>query len=279
MAGDDRVFDVLAPQVRQVDPDRYFAGLFAPEAARRHLFALYAFNHEVARAAETVREPMLGQIRLAWWRELVEGARAGTPRSHDIARALAAVLKAHDLPRALFDALIEAREFDVSDEMFADMGVLEAYVDATSGNVMRLAARILGPGDANEELARSAGLAYGLTGVLRALPHHALKKKLYLPRDLVESEQLAPETVFAGHGGDALARVVYAVALRARRHFADARDLRLPKQTAAAFLPAALVPLYLRRLARAGFDPFRLTDVTIHRRQMRLLSASLRGRV
>ncbi len=279
MADDDRVFDVLAPQVRQVDPDRYFAGLFAPEAARRHLFALYAFNHEVARVAETVREPMLGQIRLAWWRELVEGARAGTPRNHDIARALVAVLKAHDLPQVLFDALITAREFDVSDEMFADMAALEAYVDATSGNVMRLVARILGTGDANENLARSAGLAYGMTGLLRAVPHHALKHKLFLPRDLMEREELTADDVFAGKGSDALARVTYQVALAARRHFAHARDIRLPKTTAPAFLPAALVPLYLKRLAGAGFDPFRPTEVTIHRRQMRLLTASLRGRV
>jgi phytoene synthase len=270
---------VLASHVRHSDPDRYFAALFAPAPLRAHLFALYAFNHELARVAESVREPMLGEIRLAWWRETLEGAQAGNPRNHDVARALAVVLKAHDLPQALLDALIEARHFDISDTMFPDLAALEAYADTTSGSVMRLAARILGAGEASDALARSAGLAYGLTGLLRAVPHHALRKKLYLPRDLLESERLDPETVFAGHASDALSRVVYAVALRARRHFADARDMRLPKQAAAAFLPAALVPLYLRRLARAGFDPFRLTDVTIHRRQMRLLSASVRGRV
>jgi phytoene synthase len=269
--------DVLASHVRHSDPDRYFAALFASAPLRAHLFALYAFNHELARVAESVREPMLGEIRLAWWRETMEGARAGTPRNHDVARALAAVFKAHDLPEALFDALIEARRFDISDAMFPDMAALEAYVDASSGNVMRLASRILGA--ENEDLARSAGLAYGLTGLLRALPHHAQRRKLYLPRDVVESERLDAEQVFAGRGSDALARVVYAVALRARRYFADARDMRLPKQAAAAFLPAALVPLYLKRLARSGFDPFRLTDVTIHRRQMRLLAASMRGKV
>jgi phytoene synthase len=265
--------------VRHSDPDRYFAALFAPQKLRTHLFALYAFNHELARVAESVREPMLGQIRLAWWRETLEAARAGNPRDHDVARAMAEVLAARDLPEPLFDALIEARHFDVSDEMFADLAALETYVDATSGNVMRLAARILGSGEASEALARSAGLAFGLTGILRAVPPHAQRRKLYLPRDLVERERLDPEGLFAGKGGDALARVVWQVALAARRHFAEARALRLPKQSAAAFLPAALVPLYLRRLSRAGFDPFRLTEVPIHRCQMRLLAASLRGRV
>jgi phytoene synthase len=122
-------------------------------------------------------------------------------------------------------------------------------------------------------------LAYGLTGILRAVPHHAMRKKLFLPRDLIEREQVDPEYVFAGKGSDALSRVVWQVALAARRHFAEARALRVPKQAVGAFLPAALVPLYLRRLSRVGFDPFRLIEVPIHRRQMRLLAASLRGRV
>ena len=81
----------LAASVRAADPDRYFAALFAPAALRPFLFALYAFNAEVARVAETVREPMLGAIRLEWWRETVEGAAKGAPRNHDVARGLAAL--------------------------------------------------------------------------------------------------------------------------------------------------------------------------------------------
>ncbi len=55
--------------VRENDPDRFFCTLFAPPAKREALFALYAFNHELARVAESVSEPMLGEIRLQWWRE------------------------------------------------------------------------------------------------------------------------------------------------------------------------------------------------------------------
>src|SRR6185437_6571638 len=64
----------LGASVRAADPDRYFSALFAPAGMRPLLFALYAFNAEVARVAETVREPMLSAIRLEWWRETVEGA-------------------------------------------------------------------------------------------------------------------------------------------------------------------------------------------------------------
>ena len=67
--------------VRTHDPDRFFTTLFAPVTARPALWALYAFNHEIARAKETVREPMMAMIRLQWWREVVEG----TAKRHEVA--------------------------------------------------------------------------------------------------------------------------------------------------------------------------------------------------
>ena len=69
----------LAQSVRAADPDRYFSALFAPAALRPLLLALYAFNHETARIAETAREPMLGAIRLEWWRETAEQAAGSCP--------------------------------------------------------------------------------------------------------------------------------------------------------------------------------------------------------
>src|SRR3569623_2664134 len=82
----------LAASVRAADPDRYFSALFAPAPQRPYLYALYAFNAELARVAETVREPMLGAIRLEWWRVTAEGAANGAPRNHDVARGLASDL-------------------------------------------------------------------------------------------------------------------------------------------------------------------------------------------
>src|ERR1700750_1068527 len=106
----------LAVSVRGADPDRYFSALLAPQPARPFLFALYAFNHEVARVAETVREPMLGAIRLEWWRETVEAAHRGLPRNLDAAQGLAALFQNYPLPLADFEALIAARAFDASSE-------------------------------------------------------------------------------------------------------------------------------------------------------------------
>src|SRR3546814_5074662 len=94
-------------------PDRYLASLFAPEAQREDLFALYAFNYEVAKTAEVVSEPMIGQIRLQWWRESLAGIYEGRARQHEVVQPLARAVAARALPRALLETIIDAREFDL----------------------------------------------------------------------------------------------------------------------------------------------------------------------
>ena len=259
-------FAACEEMVRRRDPDRFFAALFAPSAKRKYLYALYAFNYELAHIAEVVREPMLAEIRLAWWRETMEGARAGKPRNHDVSRAMVEVLAENDLPAALFERMIEARSYDASPDVFADFDALEAYCDATSGTLMRLAALILG-GDA-EDLAREAGTAYALSGLLRAIPFHAARRKLYLPTDILRIQNSSPDEIFAGQGGGGLEKVKRTIAWRAREHLATARKCAVPRGTLAAFLPAALVPLYLRK-----------PDAALYRRQLVYLRAAFTGRL
>jgi phytoene/squalene synthetase len=256
----------LAKAVREADPDRYFASLFAPARSRPYLHALYAFNHEVAHVAESVREPMLGAIRLEWWRETAEGADKGNPRPHDVARGLAALFAETGLKLADFEAIIAAREFDSSNEHFPDFSALEMYLGATGGGVMRLAAELLG-GD--PLVTRDAALAYGLTGLLRSLPFHNRRHKLYLPLGVLREEGLTPEEFFVLDKDPRIVRVMRRTMLRARDHFLAARRVR-PRAALSAILPAALVPVYLRRMGK---------DVSIHRRQMALLSAAMRRKL
>ena len=257
----------MARTVRAADPDRYFASLFAPADRRPYLHALYAFNHEVAHVAESVREPMLGAIRLEWWRETAEGAARGQPRKHDVALGLAALFADRHLSLAPFETILAARAFDSSGEHFADFAALENYLDATGGALMRLAVEILG-GDPG--LAREAALAFGLTGLLRSLIFHNRRHKLYLPLDLLAALALTPEEVFALEHDPRIEAAIRLTSLRARDHFLAARRARRPKAALAAMLPAALVPVYLKRLGR---------EVPIHRRQMALLAAALKQRL
>ena len=104
--------DYCETAARRDDPDRWLASLFAPDAARPDLNALLAFNGELARTREQVSQAMLGEIRLQWWRDAIEGIYAGNPRAHPVVRTLAQAVARHDLARPLFDRLIDARTDD-----------------------------------------------------------------------------------------------------------------------------------------------------------------------
>ena len=81
-------FDHCEALLREGDKDRFLPTLFAPPKYRRALFALYAFNLEVARTRELAREPMPGEIRLQWWREVLGGIGRGDVDAHPAAAAI-----------------------------------------------------------------------------------------------------------------------------------------------------------------------------------------------
>ena len=96
------VYEHCARTVRELDRDRYIADLFAPAAARKHLFALHAFSAEVARIRDTVSDPVLGEIRLQWWRDALIAGGGGHPvasalhRDHPHLRPAAGRLRGAD---------------------------------------------------------------------------------------------------------------------------------------------------------------------------------------
>jgi NADH dehydrogenase [ubiquinone] 1 alpha subcomplex assembly factor 6 len=251
----------LAGLVRRHDHDRFLTTLFAPAARRDALLALYAFNYEIAKTREVVSEPVLGQIRLQWWRETVDTIYTGGPvHAHEVAAPLAAAINRHELDRAHFDALITARDLDLGDDPPESLAALEAYAESSSARLVWLALEVLGErGAAAMAAGRSVGLAYALVGLLRVLPFHARAKRLYLPRDLCAAAGLRiDEDVFALHSSPALARVVAQVAAAAAGHLAAARARQgaVPRAALPALLPAVVAGADLARLKRVGYDPF-----------------------
>lgn len=258
MAGPDPL-SYCAREVRRHDRARYLSSLFAPEDRREDLFALYAFNLEVAKTAEVVSEAMLGQIRLQWWRESLDEIYAGSPRRHEVVQPLYEAVSRHGLTRARFDALIDAREADLADEPPGDLAQLEAYAEATSASLVILALEILDGWNAETlEAGRAVGLAWALTGLLRALPFHARQKRVYLPADLIAAHGLRLGDLFELRPSSALRKITKSVAERAGRHLEAARALRpkVPRKAQAALLLASLASRHLRLLRRAEHDPF-----------------------
>ncbi len=147
--------------VRSADPCRWLASRFiADRAARADVVALYAFDHELTRAVQVTSNPLLAEIRLAWWREALDEIFAGGPvRAHPAPRALGAALRRHGLPRAPLEAMIDARTEQEPDPV--------VWADQVGGSATILAARVLDPA-ADMDAVRAAGRVWGLMMLRRS---------------------------------------------------------------------------------------------------------------
>jgi phytoene synthase len=250
--------DTVGRIAREGDPDRALAVLFAPGDARADLLTLVAFNVELARIAAQVNEPGLGAIRLQWWREAVEHAAKGEATGHPVADALGAAILGRGLTRDRIAAMIDARRFDIETRVMPDWPALETYLDATAGNLFALGTECLGKGDA-ARAASKAGIAYGLTGLMRAVPVHALGGRVYLPADALRRHGTSPEAVLAGKSGPGLLAVLAELRGKAKTALGEARSdvAKLGLRSQAAFRPLSLVDPYIASLEKAGRDPLR----------------------
>ena len=260
--------------VREADKDRFLAALFAPAAQRSALFALYAFNSEIVRVRDVAREPMPGEIRLQWWRELIEGERAEEGKANPVAAALLETMERYQLAPQLLLDLIDAHSFDLYDDPMPSLPHAEAYVAKTAGAMFELAGAILG-GEA-PDLARHAGIAYGFTELLRNFARHAARRQLYVPFDLLQRYGVNVEDVFAGKASPELRAALAEMRLHIRGHLATTHDLLAgaPPAILAAFLPVALVRPLLKRMEQRGYDPMKPVEVPQWRRQWVLWRAA-----
>ncbi|WP_417463700.1 phytoene/squalene synthase family protein [Kordiimonas sp.] len=157
--------------VREDDIERYYSALFAPSQHQADLWALYAFNQEVAKTRESVSEPMIGEIRLQWWREALEGIRAGTPREHPVVQALADIDNIKQISPNLQE-VIDGRAQDLYGEGDASFDALKTYAEQTGGALSVAGGLILAPQADQETLKalHASGSAWAMLGIIRALP-------------------------------------------------------------------------------------------------------------
>ena len=266
--------------VRAADKDRFLASLFAPERRRGALFALYAFNVEVARVRELVHNPAAGEIRLQWWRDALERPGAGEARANPVAAAFLDTIVRFRLPLQSVMDLIQARSFDLYNDPMPTLAALEGYAAKTSAVLLEFAAQILDGRQGDVAMAaHDGGIAFALAGLLRAFPLHASRGQIYLPLDIAKRHDVKPEDILAGRGSAALDATLAELRGIVRTRYEDYRGVAsaLPSSVAPAFLPIALVPLYLKRLERARRQPFRPVEVSQWRRQWTLWRAARRA--
>lgn len=243
----DTDFNYCQLQAEKHDRDRYILTLAAPASTRPALWTIVAFNHEVAKTREIVRDAHAGHLRLAWWREQLESFYAGAEMpAHEVARALGSVIRQYDLPKNDFENLLDARTFDLDGAAPASLDGLAAYAEATNAPLLNLFGKALGT-EGDDDLAT----AWGLTGIIRALPFAASQNRCFLPLPMLHDVGLMPEQFHHLKPSPALSAQIKMIAERADHHLAKAQNdsllfRRMVKMTG----------LYLRNIEKAGYNPF-----------------------
>jgi 15-cis-phytoene synthase len=243
-----------ADLVQRGDPDRFLAVMAAPLAVRAQLFPLYAFNLEVARAPWVTEEPLIAEMRLQWWRDVVANAASGAARAHEVAGPLHELVRDFGLPVEVMDRLIVARRWDIHRDPHDGVEGLATYLEETGAGLMWLAARALGAPDGAEAAVRAYGWATAAAMYLGAVPELASRGRQPLP-DGVQARDLASL---------GLARL--AEARKARR--------TIPKDVAPALLAGWQTEGLLRQVLAGRFSP----ELPEARRRWRLLWQAFTGR-
>ncbi len=263
--------------LRREDRDRWLASFFIPPELRRHIHALYAFSLEIARVGEIVSEPLLGEIRFQWWRDALEWT--GEAKANPVAAALLDTIARFDLPEAPLLELISARAHDLYRDPMQSAEALEAYTEATSANLFRLAALILDGAElaASRDAAFHAGIAYGITGLLRALPWHYAKGQIFVPAGILRSHGAGHGDLAAAHASPGVMAALADTRAVARTHLSVfyAKLPGLPETSRPALLPVCFCEPYLRLMEKPGYVPFKtVVELPQWRRQWILWRAA-----
>ena len=216
----------LQEELKQYDPDRYLISLFAPKDRQDDLWALFLFNHEISKTRFVVTETQLGLIRLQWWRDEIGKLYAGeSAPDNPILQGLEGAIRDFGLPRALFDNMIFAREFDL--EGVAPQGIegLINYADLTTTPLNKLALQIAGE-DPTEELIQKISVIYALTQLFKLIPSYQKSHFTIIPKNLYEDVQV----YLAG-------------------------QMKLEPQSSLLKAQNALSNIYKRQLTKVHFDP------------------------
>lgn len=210
------------------DPDHYFSTIFAPKDKRPALLTIYAFNRDLERIPDSVSEPMLGEIRLQWWRDAIENRQSSPTTGNPLADRLISIITEYKLPVIRIQELIDARSFELSGEPMPDIQSLKNYIKKTEEALCILSCRILSDNqpDNINELAKQASFCYKASTLLASDTINRAKGRQYLPQGQPEHIQSEIDEQY---------------------HHFQSTAKTLPSKFGPAFLPVTLIEGYLKQ--------------------------------
>lgn len=273
----------LVDRARDLEPERYLAALLAPARCRADLIALAAFAADLRRIPHTVTEPMMGEIRLQWWRDQLQPLADGAAPPHPIAAALGRAIRAHALPLPLLTAMTEARAFDLYADPLPDDAALDGYMTKTEAIPFELALRILGVDEASAgRIAVPAGRAFGLARLALALPGHWARSHPLLPQSWFDAGRTDADRQLARTDSSGAVRLVGALvaASAAAAAAVEPQIGLLSRAQRTALLPLAVCPSYASAARAQAAGGMRAQhEVTPLARIARLTFAHVRGKL
>ena len=109
------------------------------------------------------------------------------------------------------------------------------------------------------DAALHAGIAYGITGLIRALPWHCARGEVFVPVEILQAHGASRDDFAAGHASPAVLAALadLRVVARAHKNIFYAGLPGLPEKSRPAFLPVCLCEPYLRLMEKPGYEPFK----------------------
>lgn len=264
--------DIQPASLEVLEPDYHVAAFFVPARQRQAVLALMVFQVELARVATQVSEPMVAQIRYAWWRDQVDAVFAGRPVFAPAVQGLGDAVKSHKLPRTLIDGMIDAHSRDCDTVPFATMAVLDAYSEGTVGNLLKLMCLVLGADARADAACALAGRACGTARQLQEFAHWRRHRRLRLPLDAVLSVGLSEEDVFSDDAARLRLHPVFSeLKVRLRGQLGLLNGTRFPR----AAMPALALAALARPMVAPAFDPYQPSATSPAMRVVRLAGANL----
>ncbi len=236
----------------------YYSFLFLPPERRRAITALYAFCREVDDAVDDSLDRQLAAAKLAWWRTEIGRLFAGQPQ-HPVTRALLPALAPFGITAERLHEIVAGMEMDLSQTRYLDFAALERYCYLVAGVVGLLAAGIFGYREPRTlEYARTLGIAFQLTNIIRDVGEDARKDRIYLPLEDLRRFGVSANDILQGHAHDGFRELMAFEAERAQSYYARACAL-LPGVDRRAQRPGLIMAaIYRALLEEIGRDGYRV---------------------
>jgi len=234
----------------------YYSFLFLPPERQRAIIALYAFCREVDDVVDECADAQLAQTKLEWWRREIAELEAGKPQ-HPVTRALQPHVKPFAITAEKLSQIIDGVAMDLTQTRYLDFPGLERYCHLVAGVVGLLAACIFGyRNERTLEYARSLGIAFQLTNIIRDVGEDARRNRIYLPMAELRAFGVSAGDILASRPSEQFMQLMRFQAQRAESFYAKALAA-LPAEDRRAQRPglimAAIYRKLLQEIERDGF--------------------------